>query len=518
VSAVRPHARSLTSILLEANVVKPEQVDAGLVRQRSTGLRIGETLVEMGAATEEDIGWALARQLNLPFVDPRPEALDRELIQSFPEGLLHRLDAVPLVNEGPILSVALADPLDSDVLEELERAAGRPLTLGVATPSAIRRVLRDVLGPRHDVPAVLPVAAPDQHFDIEWDRSGASFLQFHLDKARRARASQIHFLARRGSLEVHHRIGERLVRVRSEPPGALYYLLGRIEALGGPVIDDRVAHVAWRVVCPAGTEALDLGISLLHQEEGVSITLDLRPVPMRSPALDELGFDPVDLARLRETLDAQAGLGIVTGPPRAGGSTTLACLLAEAGITERRCLAFGVAAARVPAEVNVPGSAAEAAQVWAGAALAQCADIVVLDGVLTGAALTAALSPEAAGRLLLVRTDWTDTFALLEHHAERAQDRAALADRLRFVVQQRLLRVEGGPAPQNASALLRDRRAVFEVLFAEESLRKALRAGEPAARLEACAEAAGFRPLARQLEALVAAGSVSATEAASHLA
>ena len=152
-SAVRPHARSLTSILLEANVVKPEQVDAGLVRQRSTGLRIGETLVEMGAATEEDIGWALARQLNLPFVDPRPEALDRELIQSFPEGLLHRLDAVPLVNEGPILSVALADPLDSDVLEELERAAGRPLTLGVATPSAIRRVLRDVLGPRHDVPA-----------------------------------------------------------------------------------------------------------------------------------------------------------------------------------------------------------------------------------------------------------------------------------------------------------------------------------------------------------------------------
>ena len=78
--------------------------------------------------------------------------------------------------------------------------------------------------------------------------------------------------------------------------------------------------------------------------------------------------------------------------------------------------------------------------------------------------------------------------------------------------------MEGGPAPQNASALLRDRRAVFEVLFAEESLRKALRAGEPAARLEACAEAAGFRPLARQLEALVAAGSVSATEAASHLA
>ena len=52
----RAYSRSLTSILLEANVVRPEQVDAGLIRQRSSGLRIGETLVEMGAATESDIG------------------------------------------------------------------------------------------------------------------------------------------------------------------------------------------------------------------------------------------------------------------------------------------------------------------------------------------------------------------------------------------------------------------------------------------------------------------------------
>jgi MSHA biogenesis protein MshE len=513
-SPVGPHARFLTSILLEANVVKPEQVEAGLVRQRSTGLRIGETLVEMGAATEEDICWALARQLNLPFVDPRPEAIDCELVRSFPDGLLHRLDAVPLVNEGPSLSMALADPTDGDLVEELERAANRPLTLAVSTPSAIRRVLREILGPRRDLRSVLRVPAPNGRFDVQWDRSGADFLLFHLSEARRTGASQIHFLARRGSLEVHHRIGERLARVGSEPPGALYYLLARIEALGGPVIDDRLVHVERRVVCPAGAEALDLGISLLHQEEGLSVTLELRPVPMHPPALADLGWDPVDLGRLRGALDAPAGLGIVTGPPRAGGSTTLACLLAEVGITGRRCLAFGVAAARVPGEVNVPASAAESARVWGEAAVAQCADIVVLDGVLTGTAVTAALSAEAAGRLLLVRTDWTDTFALLEHLAARSQDRAALAERLRFVVQQRLLRVEGGTAPAVASGLQRDRRAVFEVLVAEESLRASLRAGEPAARLRACAQADGLRPLAARLEALVASAGVNASEAA----
>jgi len=517
--SARAYARSLTSILLEANVVRPEQVDAGLIQQRSTGLRIGETLVEMGAATEVDIGWALARQLDLPFVDLRADALDRQLVQSFPEGLLHRLDAVPLVNEGPTLSMALADPTDRDLVHELESAAGRPLTLAVATPSSIRSVLREILGPRRDVHSIRPQPAPSNaHFDVEWDRSGATFLQFYIREALRAGASEVHFLARRGSLDVHQRLGRQLVRVGSEPPGALYYLLARIEALGGPVIDDRLTHVAGRIVCPVASEAVDVGVSLLSQEEGVSVTLELRPVPMRLPKLEDLGLDAVDIAVLREALEAPAGLGIVTGPPRVGGSTTLACLLAETEMPGRRCLAFGVAASRASAEAIVPVSIADAARIWAEVAVAQCADVVALDGVLPGTAVSAALSAEAAGRLVLLRTDWTDTFALLEQLATRAQDRAALAERLCFVIQQRLLRVEGEARPANDLALRRDRVAMFEVLAANASLKAGLRAGEPASRLRARAEEDGMRPLTARLNALVASGRVTETEAARRLA
>ncbi len=512
------HARSLTSILLEAGVVTSEQVDAGLVRQRSTGRRIGETLVEMGAATEEDIGWALARQLELPFMDPRPEALDRELIRSFPEGLLYRLDAVPLVKEDTTLSVAVADPTDADLAEELERAAGRPLTLAVATPSAIRGVLREVLGPRRDLRVSLPDPTPEAHFDVQWDRSGASFLLFHVERARRAGASEIHFLPRPGSLEVHHRVGGRLVSVGSEPPGALYYLLARIEALGGPAIDERLLHVAGRIVCPLGAEAMDVGISLLQHDHGISVTLELRPVSTALPTIEDLGFDPQDLARLRAALDAPAGLGLVIGPPQVGASTTLACLLAEIGIRDSRCLAFGMAAHQAPADVRVPAAAVEAAHIWREAAVAQCADRVVLDGVLAGDALSAALSPEAAGRWLLVRTDWTDTFALLEQLARSAQGRAALADRLRFVVQQRLLRVDRSDLPVPSTGFRPDRRAVFEVLVAGDAFRGALRAGESTARLRAYAEEEGFHPLAVRLQALVASGAVSQAEAARTLA
>ena len=80
----RPVTRTITSILIEAGTLTQAQVQAGLDRQKQTGTRIGQALVELGVVTEQDIGWALARQLGIPFIDLMPETLDRELIASFP--------------------------------------------------------------------------------------------------------------------------------------------------------------------------------------------------------------------------------------------------------------------------------------------------------------------------------------------------------------------------------------------------------------------------------------------------
>src|SRR5437016_5712064 len=97
-------ARNLAAILQDAQLIGEADIEAALVRQRETGRRIGETLVELGVVTEEDIGWALAKQFGLPFVDVPLEALDRDLILGFREGLLFSLEAVPLVRAGRSLS------------------------------------------------------------------------------------------------------------------------------------------------------------------------------------------------------------------------------------------------------------------------------------------------------------------------------------------------------------------------------------------------------------------------------
>jgi MSHA biogenesis protein MshE len=491
------HVR-ISSILLDAGVVTAEQIDAALARQLTTGLKIGETLVELGAVTEEDIGWALARQLQLPFVDPRPETLDRELLQSFPAGMLQRLDAVPLVRDESGLAVAVSDPLDVDMVRDLEQAGRRPLRLSVATPSAIRRVLRDVLGVAREARGPSSKAGSDSG---SWDRSGASFLQLQLAGARRVGANEIHFLPRAGSLDVFHRVGTRLVPAGSEPSAALGGLLTRLEDLGCPMAGERHPHARGRLTCAVGHESIALDVSLLGSQGGVSVVLVLSVVPPRHPLLEDLGLDPVDLASLRGALERPAGLGIVMGPPRSGGSTTLECLTREAATPERRVLTLGGAA-----ELG----AHDSAQAWLEAAALQSADVVVMDP-LDGEALTGALGTAASGRLLLARTDGTETFSLLEQLGSRPRHRAALTDRLRFVVQQRLL--WSPPGNEDARPRWQGRRALFEVLLPGDSLRGAIRRGGSAEDLRAAAERDGFQTMAQRFQTLVELGQAEASDA-----
>jgi Tfp pilus assembly pilus retraction ATPase PilT len=502
----RPHTRNLASILLDAGVVTSEQVESALLRQRQTGLRIGETLVELGHATEEDIGWALARQLGIPFVDLQVTSLDRDLLGTFPDGMLWRFDAVPLVRSEDLISIALADPTDHESIEEFGRVAGCDVNVAAATPTAIRRVLTEVIGARHDSRGRPAAPSGPGSFDVQWDRSRTNFLLFHITAARRAGTAEIHFVPSRGTLQVFHRLDGRLAPAAEEPVSVLGSLIARLKALGGPSIDERVLHARGRITCPLGTQSIVLDVSLLQHAEGIAVTMFLVNERTEAPQLGTLGLDPVDLARLRAALDMPAGIGIVTGPPRCGGSTTLAALSDAVAQSGRRVLAFGACDVAIPDAYRVPALEGEIMHRWGDVAVAQGADLVLLDGVLAGDWLVRALGPAASGRLLLVRTDWTDTFAMLATLMERPADRAILANRLHFVVHQRL--------PRPAAGYVAHPRPVFEVLIVTSALRDAIREGAAPRALEALAAADGFRTLAARLEALVGSGHLNGEEAA----
>lgn len=499
----------ITDILVEAGVVTPEQVEAALEYQRETGLRVGEQLVAMGAATEEDIGWALAQQFGIPFVDIVPQTIDLELVRRFPEALLRRATVLPLVQASDGISVALSDPTDAGIAAEIETVAMRPLVLCMATRSSIEAVLDNVFGLRQD--EAHRRAGHRQATESYGDRSGTGFLQLHVTQGLAAGAREVHFVPMNGQLQVSHRVDGRVVHVAMVHFNALYGLLARIEALGGPVIDGSGDHASGRVLCPLGDRNLPIEVSLLNCEQGIAVSLGLLDPRIARPSIETLGMAAVDVAALREVLSHPSGLLIVSGPPGAMVSRTMSALFGAVPQEGRLSVAIErPSGQRFDALVRLALDTDRAQRVWEEMIVGQNADVVVLDDVLAGEAISGALSPSVHGRMLLASTDWTDSFDLLDELLTRRQGRNVLASRLRAIVQPRVVR--GGGVRADGSLAGPD--VLYEVLIVDAALRDALRAGAAGPELRSMAIASGFQTLEARAARRVADGTMTAEDAA----
>jgi MSHA biogenesis protein MshE len=504
---------TITAILVDAGVVTDAQVEAGLALQRQTGRRIGVSLVELGFVSEEDIAWALARQLGLSFVDVQGETLDRALVQAYPEQLLRRLQFVPIVGSEDSLVVAAADPTDQDGLREMEAVSGAKVDCVSATATAIDRALDSVFG--HRPARRTRRAAPDSdvRYDVVWEHSGESFLQFHLSLALRLEATEIHFVHEGGSVQVHHRVGSHILRSPDEPAEVMDLLAARLEAFGMASGGEHESHDCCSGVIRLESREQPISASRLVGRDRTSITLQLLGDPGARSTLDDLGLDPLDVARLRQLVSEPSGLVLVCGPTGSGCSTTLAALLAELPTEEHRWLVFARDQRRWPA---VPGLVdvltGSTVRRWRRIAVTHGADGVVLDGGLEGRRVRSVLGSATHGRWVLARTDWEDTFSLIEWLASHPLARVPLARRLRAVIQQRLVVT---PASDGNAAT---HRAVFEVLFASDALRAAILEGAPAHHLPTVARADGFKTLSERVQAAVESGALAAGEAARVLA
>jgi type II secretory ATPase GspE/PulE/Tfp pilus assembly ATPase PilB-like protein len=505
----RQQTRPVTDILIEAGVVTIEQVEAALESQRETGLRVGEQLVVMGAATEEDIGWALAQQFGIPFVDIVPETIDLDLIRRFPEDLLRNSLALPLVQGSDGISVALSDPTDAEAVEAIEKAAHRSLVLCMATRGSILSVLDNVFGARAGESG--PHADRRQAPESYGDRSGTGFLQLHVTQGLAAGAREVHFIPMNGQLQIEHRIDGRMAHVASVRFNALYGLLARIEALGGPVIDGSGDHASGRVICPLGDRTLPIEVSLLNCEQGIAVSLGLWDPRVARPSLETLGMDPVDVAGLREVLSAPSGLVIVSGPPGSMASRTMSALFGAIPAEGRLSVAIErPSGQRFDAMVRLALESERGLHMWEEMIVGQNADIVVIDDLLNGEAVSGVLSPAVNGRMLLASTDWTDSFDLLDELLTRRHARNVLAGRLRAVVQPRVIRTGGARADGETAGP----DVLYEVLIIDGPLRDALRAGADGPELRSMAIASGFQTLEARAAKRVAEQSLTTDEAA----
>ncbi len=136
----------LGDILVETNVISETQLQLGVDHHRRTGLRLGDALLQLGFVNEEMLKLALCTQLDVAFVDLDRFSIDRSLASLVPKAFAQQHRVLPVARVDDVLTVALADPTDGWVAENLEAMTACQVRLIMSTDAAFQRAFTRVYG------------------------------------------------------------------------------------------------------------------------------------------------------------------------------------------------------------------------------------------------------------------------------------------------------------------------------------------------------------------------------------
>lgn len=130
--------KPLGQILIERGVISDSQLKQALEVQKRSGGLIGEVIVDLGFAKEEDIAYCLSLQFGYPYLPLENYEISAEIIKLVPKNVCNHYCLIPIDKIGNTLTVAMANPLNIQALEDLEDITKCDIQIFVSTPSDIR--------------------------------------------------------------------------------------------------------------------------------------------------------------------------------------------------------------------------------------------------------------------------------------------------------------------------------------------------------------------------------------------
>src|SRR5579871_334431 len=291
----------------------------------------------------------LAERYRCGFVDLFEQRIDPELFRSIPAELMFRFNFVPMEAQGSSLVIAVADPSQVLLSDELPLLLGKKLVLKVATATQIGDLLKRteqsqrVLDQATEAFTLQVVAEEEGEDAISADRlthdSAVSPIVRLVDTviftALERRASDIHIEARDIEVVVKYRIDG--VLVYAMPPISKEWhstILSRIKVMSELDIAERRIPQDGRFRVRYKGRYIDFRVSIMptiHGEDAVLRVLDKESMSEKfhQLSLDVVGFSETDLKKFRRYINEPYGMVLVTGPTGSGKTTTLYAALSE---------------------------------------------------------------------------------------------------------------------------------------------------------------------------------------------
>lgn len=357
----RPEKVRLGEILVQQKLLSEEQLTFSLEEQKRTGRKLGRVFVENGLVSEEQISTAIARQLDIPYINIKFYNLHADTVRLLPETQARRFRAIALEDRGRTLLIGMADPTDLFAYDEIARTVKRDVELAVINESellhAIDRIYRRT-EEITDFARELEQDLGDSHVDFGAQALApgleeapvVKLLQSVFDDATQVRASDIHIEPQEGRLQIRFRI-DGVLHLQTEADSKIAGPLAlRLKLMSDLDISEKRLPQDGRFAIKVRNHRIDVRISTMPTQFGESVVMRLLNQGGSMLMLDSIGM-PVDMMkRLRRIIHRPNGLVLVTGPTGSGKTTTLYGALAELNTSERKLITV-----EDPVEYRLPG-------------------------------------------------------------------------------------------------------------------------------------------------------------------
>ncbi len=542
----------LGDLLVRAGLLTPEQLDAALLRQAETHLKLGEVLVRDLVLTEDQIARVLAEQKGYEHVNLAAYPIDRAATVLLPLRMARRRSIIPVRFDGETLTLAMADPLDIEAIDETEMLTGMRVEPVVASASQVRYAVEKYVAGADALQqlAVMgeePEPEEEQGGDEEASAAVVRMVNQIVREAVLENASDIHFEPVDGGVRIRYRVDGVLREAAMLPRSARAETLSRLKVMADLDISDRRRPQDGRIAVRVGNKILDLRVATLPTPSGESITLRVLDKEAAFRPLADIGLGEEALATLRGMLRKPYGALFISGPTGSGKSTTLYAILSEMQDLGRKFITI-----EDPIEYTMDGVTQIAVNVRTGltfsaglrSILRSDPDVVLVGEVRDAETAEIAVRAALTGHLMLTSIHTNDAASVLTRLSDMGIPPYIVSSGLIGAVAQRLVRrlcerckvqldVDGallrdagfeeaelygltifGPVGCEAcgGSGYRGRVGVFEVMEFSDELRRMFIHKAPAEELRKEALCAGMRTLRRDALDKVKSGVTSLDE------
>ena len=522
--------------LLANGIITDQSLRQALERQRRAGGFLGEILVDMGAVTSDHLQEHLEESTGFPFFSMEKSEIDKELSTQLPEAFVRSHRALPFnIKDGNAL-VAMADPLDITVIDEVRALLKRPVIAYLALSSDLDEAIRRAYDVRHKTMGVLEEITFDTPADVAISDSFDAvdhaplvrLVNGIMDGAIGAGASDIHIEPMEANVRVRYRIDGILYDQMTLPLTHLAACVSRIKVVSNlDIAEKRRPQDGRFAYTPDSGARFDVRVSIMRTVYGEKVCMRLLEKSNKLGNLDNVGFYGDQRETFNRFVSRPYGLVLVTGPTGSGKSTTL-----FAGLQSINDPTRNISTIEDPVEYELPGANQTQVNPKIDVTFAtglrtlvrQDPDVILVGEIRDPETANIAVQAALTGHLVLSTLHTNDAAGAVTRLLNMGVERFLVAAALVGVVGQRLVRTvcphcaesyvptreeenilrsfgvdsppsrltRGAGCSRCGNRGLRGRTGVMEVLTLSEEFRRLILAGATGVELDAQIAAEGF--------------------------